>query len=666
MTTTPNLGIDYLEENQVDAEVMVNEGWNLVDAVAQLSVIDKDVFTPPGSPADGDCYIVAATATGAWTGQEDSIAFYNSGWRFVPPREGMLAWVQDEDLIYYYDGAAWAELETGGSSGVILKEEGSTVLGAATTINFVGGCFTLTDVGGVGTLTLHTDTDGTLAANSDTVIPTQKAVKTAIATAVTGLLDFKGNTDCSANPNYPAASKGDAYMVSVAGKIGGGSGTSVDVGDVYVASADNAGGTQAVVGTSWFVLEHNRTGLIIGTDIQAWDADLDAFAGLTGAANGLPYFTGLHSMAVTTLSAFGITLIDDADASAARTTLGLIIGTNVQAYDAELAAIAGLTSAANKGITFTGSGSAATYDLSTFALTFLDDANAAAVRATLGFVGALATTGDVSISMSVPASIMTVSGSPAGAGGTFAITLGVQNANKFWAGPTTGADAAPTFRVLGIDDFPAATITYAKLQNMTTARLLGRTTAGSGVIEELSVGAGLSLAAGVLNTVNRRIVLSAAGGWGSTTNGALGPVRTETATNKVNRQTLSFVDSGLTKTYGEWTVVMPADYAGGTITAKFVWDSAASASTNAVVWGLAGVAESDNDTLDTAHGTAQEVTDANNGTGKLNISGSTAAITIAGTPAAGSIVFFRCYRDSTNGGDTLGATANLISIILEY
>lgn len=108
--------------------------------------------------------------------------------------------------------------------------------------------------------------DGT--ANTPTT-STGIANKSYVDTAVTGLLDFKGTTNCSANPNYPAALKGDFYVVSVAGKIGGASGTSVDAGDSYYATADNAGGTEASVGASWAHVEHNLVNVALTTNTLA-------------------------------------------------------------------------------------------------------------------------------------------------------------------------------------------------------------------------------------------------------------------------------------------------------------------------------------------------------------------------------------------------------------
>jgi hypothetical protein len=125
-----------------------------------------------------------------------------------------------------------------------------------------------------------------------------------------------------------------------------------------------------------------RSALSLGT--MATETASNYLTTASASSSYQPLDSDLTAIAALTTTSFGRSLLSQADASAARTTLGLAIGTDVQAYDADLAAIAGLTSAANKVPYFTGSGTAAVADLSSFGRTLIDDADAATARGTVG------------------------------------------------------------------------------------------------------------------------------------------------------------------------------------------------------------------------------------------------------------------------------------------
>lgn len=200
-------------------------------------------------------------------------------------------------------------------------------------------------------------------------------------------------------------------------------------------------------------------GLAIGTNVQAQDAELAAIAGLVSAADKLPYFTGSGTASLADLSAFARTLIDDANQATMQATLGLVPGTNVQAQDAELAAIAGLTSAADSLPYFTGLGTAALATFTAYGRALIALADAAALRANLNVADGATAYTDEQAQDAV------------GAMAADTATIDV-----------TYTDATPALTW----DVKDNSITKAKMEDVATSTIRGRATAATGDPEDLT------------------------------------------------------------------------------------------------------------------------------------------------------------------------------------
>jgi len=118
-----------------------------------------------------------------------------------------------------------------------------------------------------------------------------------------------------------------------------------------------------------------------------------------------------------------------------------------------------------------------------------------------------------------------------------------------------------------------------------------------------------------------------------------------------------------TSGYAQFKLKLP-DYNLGNLKARFDWTT--SGASGAVVWGIQGIAIGDGDSLSTAWGSPQEIADSFvTGTG-VHVTSSTPEITLAGSPQANDLLFFRVYRDTFDAGDTLAVNASLLGLKLQY
>ncbi len=216
------------------------------------------------------------------------------------------------DFVFVTHGTNYAD------TGWVMSEAVGTV--GSDSVPFVQFSGAGTYLAGEGLTLTGSTFDINLATNSGLVITSDELqVNSSIAgdglSFSSGVISVGGTTDritVSSDAIDIAATYVGQNTITTLGTITTGTWNGTTIGLSY-------GGTGATNAAD----ARSNLGLVINTDVQAYDAELAAIAGLTSAADKLPYFTGSGTAALANFTSFGRSLVDDADAPAARTTLGL-------------------------------------------------------------------------------------------------------------------------------------------------------------------------------------------------------------------------------------------------------------------------------------------------------------------------------------------------------
>lgn len=241
-----------------------------------------------------------------------------------------------------------------------------------------------------------------------------------------------------------------------------------------------------------------------------------------------------------------------------------------------------------------------------------------------------------------------------------------QTANTFLAAPN-GSAGAPSFRAIVAADIPTLNqSTTGSAATLTTARdiaMTGDVTWNVSFNGSSNVTAAATLSTTARATGKQTIFIPASAMLPRITNGpSLGSL--ETATNRVNVSTLDFDPA--TQEFAQFQIAMPKSWDEGTVTYEVIWYHPATTVNFGVVWSLAGVALSDTNALDTAFGTAVQVTDTGGTTNALYDSPESGAVTIGNAPAENDYVIFQIARVPADGSDTMAVDARLLGIRLFY
>ena len=146
-------------------------------------------------------------------------------------------------------------------------------------------------------------------------------------------------------------------------------------------------------------------------------------------------------------------------------------------------------------------------------------------------------------------------------------------------------------------------------------------------------------------------------------NGCASVATVETTSGRPDMNVLDFDKDS--DEHAQFSVAFPKSWNAGTVTFQFFWSGLAA--TTGVSMGLQGVAFADNDSIDTAYGTAVVVDDdAQGAVEELLVSAESGAVTIAGSPGDDELCYFRIFRDVSDSNDDMAGDCRLHGIKLFF
>lgn len=107
--TSSRFGLPFILPGQAQKELFHNEALVRLDALLHTSVEGAPLGDAPEQPEEGQCWIVAAGASGEWNGRDLHLAVWTeAGWRFIAPLAGMRAWNKAAGYWIHYSDGAWS------------------------------------------------------------------------------------------------------------------------------------------------------------------------------------------------------------------------------------------------------------------------------------------------------------------------------------------------------------------------------------------------------------------------------------------------------------------------------------------------------------------------------------------------------------------------------